>query len=96
MARIPTRLLAVTAAVGAAVALTAAPAHTKVLDEFSWPFEQSGSFDDCGFTIDSQSSASRTTVIRAVRGTDHLWFASIAIRSRRSSRTRRAALGSKS
>ena len=92
MARMPTRLVAVTAAVGAAVALTTAPAHAKVLDQFSWPFEESGSVDDCGFTLDSQFSASRTTVIRAVSGTDQLWFASIAIRSRRSSRTRRAAL----
>ena len=81
MTRIPTRLAAAAAALAAGVALTAAPAHATVLDQFTWTFEESGSFDDCGFTIDTDFSASGTTVIRSVHGTDQLWFANIAIRT---------------
>lgn len=81
MARFPTRLAAATAAAAAGIALAASPANAKILDQFTWSFEESGSFDDCGFTIDSQFSASGTTVIRTVHGTDELWFASVAVRS---------------
>lgn len=75
------RLAAAVAALACGVALTASPAQAEVLDQFNWSFEDNGSFDDCGFTIDSQFSASGTTVIRALQDTDQLWFATISRRS---------------
>ncbi|WP_345206346.1 hypothetical protein [Fodinibacter luteus] len=81
MTRIRTQLAAATLAAVATVVVAAAPAQARILDQFTWSFEETGSFDDCGFTIESDFSSSGTTVIRTVHGTDELWFASIAVRS---------------
>ncbi len=53
----------------------------EVYDHFSFHFSAEESFDDCGFTIDDDLTFDGQNVIGTVKGTQTLFFASLALRT---------------
>lgn len=72
---------AAAAALAAVTALAASPANAEVHDHFSFHFSAEESFDDCGFTIDDDLTFDGQNVIRTVKGTQTLFFASLTLRT---------------
>jgi len=81
MTRLSTRLAATTVAGVAAIALAAPSANAVVFDHFRFSFTQQETFDDCGFPIVDDQTGSGNTVIRTVKDTQTLFFASVTFHS---------------
>jgi hypothetical protein len=80
MIRTPMRLAA--AALAAGCALAAAPAaNATVFDHAHFTFSNQETFDDCGFPIVDDLTLTGQNVIRTVKGTQTLFFASVTVHS---------------